>query len=401
MKIENSNIAMASTHSSYSYSYLESASVNARADSGTYGAILELSQEGEISYKESLSLLEKQTEESRKKQEAENWQNTFDQYRKQQEDMRAKNNGKTQFDVNDEYDLKIKMLRKMLELLNGGKLDKNSIRMIDKEGILDLRTNASASCEFNLNVSSSAEISVGTNSRRTMWQKISVESGFHSEYENTTFASKGLVQTADGRSIDFNVELTMGRSFSQEINSISAETYFVTDPLIINTDKNITEVTDQKFMFDIDSDGKEESISFAAEGSGFLALDKNGDGKINDGSELFGTKSGNGFADLAEYDSDKNGWIDENDDVFSKLKVWSKDKDGNDILMSLKDADVGAIFLGSADTEFTQKNDKNEADAIIRKTGIFLKESTGQAGTIAHVDLVLQMIQGGITYECK
>ena len=78
-------------------------------------------------------------------------------------------------------------------------------------------------------------------------------------------------------------------------------------------------------MFDIDADGEEESISYLQGGSGYLALDKNGDGVINDGSELFGTKSGDGFADLAEYDADGNGWIDENDPIFDKLLIWAKD----------------------------------------------------------------------------
>ena len=35
------------------------------------------------------------------------------------------------------------------------------------------------------------------------------------------------------------------------------------------------------------------------------------------------------FKDLAEYDEDHNGWIDENDSIFSKLKVWTKDENGN------------------------------------------------------------------------
>lgn len=42
-----------------------------------------------------------------------------------------------------------------------------------------------------------------------------------------------------------------------------------------------------------------------------LSLDQNGNGEIDNGTELFGTKSGDGFADLARYDLDYNGWIDE------------------------------------------------------------------------------------------
>ena len=120
-----------------------------------------------------------------------------------------------------------------------------------------------------------------------------------------------------------------------------------------------------------------------------MALDKNEDGKIGDGSELFGTKSGDGFKDLAEYDEDKNGWIDENDSVYNKLKVWTKDSEGNDKLLNLKEADVGAIYLGNVNTEFNYKYMAGETDAVLRKTGIYLKESTGAAGTVAHVDLAL------------
>jgi hypothetical protein len=144
-------------------------------------------------------------------------------------------------------------------------------------------------------------------------------------------------------------------------------------------------------MFDIDCDGTEDRISMPGRGSGFLALDKNGDGIINGGSELFGAKSGDGFADLRKYDSDGNGWIDENDAVFNKLKVWCKGIGGEDILMDLKEADVGAIFLGSVATEFTLGGRDGIRDGVIRSTGFFLKESGG-IGTVQHVDLAKKTV---------
>ena len=104
---------------------------------------------------------------------------------------------------------------------------------------------------------------------------------------------------------------------------------------------------------------------------------------------MFGTKSGDGFKDLSAYDEDGNGWIDENDSIFSQLKIWTKDENGNDYLMDLKTADVGAIYLGNADTQFSLKNDANDLNAEIKKTGIYLKESTGAVGTLNHVDLVV------------
>ena len=92
---------------------------------------------------------------------------------------------------------------------------------------------------------------------------------------------------------------------------------------------------------------------------------------------------------MAEHDQDGNGWIDENDDVFSKLKVWTKDKDGNDVLLNLKETDVGAIYLGNADTQYSFKDESLNTNAVLRKTGVYLKESSGKVGTVSHVDLAV------------
>ena len=211
----------------------------------------------------------------------------------------------------------------------------------------------------------------------------------YEEHESTEFHAKGTALTEDGRSIDFSVDISMSRSYMEYMDvSIPISVNSLLDPLIINVGSGITEISDQKFKFDLNADGTEEEISMLGKNSGFLSLDLNDDGVINDGSELFGTKSGDGFADLAVYDSDKNGWIDENDDIFDKLKVWFKDEDGKDILMNLKEADIGAIYLGEAATEFTLGGAGFRQDGVIRSTGFFLKESTG-IGTVQHVDLAI------------
>lgn len=208
------------------------------------------------------------------------------------------------------------------------------------------------------------------------------------EQEAVSVQAGGYVQTEDGRSISFGVNLNMSREFASQVNIETTQQVVMTDPLVINMDELPAGIRDMTFQFDIDCDGKLDEISMLREGSGFLALDKNGDGKINDGSELFGTRSGNGFADLAVYDEDGNGWIDENDEIFDQLRIWSKDKDGKDVLKTLKEADVGAIYLGSTKSQFSI-TDKKENDVLgaVRATGIYLKESTGAAGTVQQVDL--------------
>lgn len=226
-----------------------------------------------------------------------------------------------------------------------------------------------------------------------VWHQETTYSSIYEEHENTSFCSNGLVKTSDGREISFGLKVGMSRSFLEETNLTSAvntEVLVMKDPLVINLDLPTAAVTDQEFFFDIDADGTKESISTLASGCGFLALDKNGDGIINDGSELFGTKSGDGFSDLAAYDEDGNGWIDENDSIFSRLKVWTKEADGTDKLLDLKKADVGAIFLGHAATEFSLNDSKtNETKAKIQSSGIFLHESTGEVGTVQHVDFAV------------
>lgn len=207
------------------------------------------------------------------------------------------------------------------------------------------------------------------------------------EKEYTTFATTGTVVTADGRSLDFHLEAQMSREFMEYSEVSVYDRVQLCDPLVINLNSNPASVSDQKFLFDIDSDGVKDSVSMLSNGSGFLALDRNGDGVINDGSELFGTKSGNGFADLAKYDEDGNGWIDENDSIFEKLKIWTFDEDGNQKLMDLKEAGVGAMYLGSASTDFTvQSANTFEVNARIRRTGLFLYEN-GMAGTMQQVDM--------------
>jgi len=207
------------------------------------------------------------------------------------------------------------------------------------------------------------------------------------ETESTYFSTAGTVRTSDGREINFNVEVGMSRKFQQVFRQdVALAAFQMCDPLVINLDTDVTELSDQKFFFDIDADGEKDEISQLSAKSGYLALDHNGDGIINDGKELFGTASGDGFADLEKYDEDGNGWIDENDAVWSKLQIWCKDENGKDVLYRLADKGVGAICLQRAATDFALQGNNGQTNGAIRSTGIFLYEN-GNVGTLQHVDV--------------
>lgn len=225
----------------------------------------------------------------------------------------------------------------------------------------------------------------------SLWNRINYVSETYTESESMEFQTTGKVVTADGRKIDFNLSVEMSREFTESCEALTQDTVAIfTDPLIINLDSNPISVSDQKWSFDIDGDGDKDSISLLSKGNGFLAFDRDGNGRIDDGSELFGTKSGNGFKDLSEYDQDGNGWIDEADDIYEKLSVWLKDDSGQDRLISLKEANVGAIYLGSAKSDYAMKSDvDNHYNAQLRRTGVFLTEN-GLANTIAQLDFVVE-----------
>lgn len=212
---------------------------------------------------------------------------------------------------------------------------------------------------------------------------------FHHEEETTSFSAKGVVKTADGRELSIDIGVTMSRSLTEytkeELKISSYEKVY--DPLVINFSGSSAELTEQRFFFDIDMDGREDSLARLGSGSGYLALDKNGDGIINDGSELFGPQSGDGFGELSAYDEDRNGWIDEGDSVWEHLRIWCQNPDGSSTLYRLSDKKVGAVCLQNTKTQFSLKDAKNCELGYLRASGVFLFED-GRAGTVQHLDLV-------------
>lgn len=213
----------------------------------------------------------------------------------------------------------------------------------------------------------------------------------YQETESVAFQAAGIIKTADGREIQFHAELDMARSYSESL-SFSASSGSLArpkkDPLILNYAAPAATLSSQTFAFDIDADGQSDNISLLNQGSAFLALDLNHDGKINDGKELFGTQSGDGFAELASHDSDSNGWIDENDSAFASLRLWIKDASGTDRLVDLKSVGIGALYLGNAKADFSLNDSQNRELGQTRATGIYLNED-GSGGTLQQVDLAV------------
>ncbi len=226
-----------------------------------------------------------------------------------------------------------------------------------------------------------------------------------SEYERTTVSAEGEVLTADGARVRFSLQLSMERAYSEtvELRVQAGAAAQRKDPLVINFDGRAAQLLDQRFEFDLDADGQTEALPMLRSGSGFLALDRDNDGRINDGRELFGAKTGDGFGELLAFDSDGNGWIDSGDTIFGRLRVWMPDPTAPETgtrsreqqerrsggqLLTLEEAGIAAISLRPISSAFDLRGANNSDLGQVRSTGLYLSTSL-QAGTVQQIDLTV------------
>ncbi len=146
--------------------------------------------------------------------------------------------------------------------------------------------------------------------------------------------------------------------------------------------------------FDHDGDGFRELSGFVNSEDGLLVLDRNGDGKINDGGELFGDSTRflngeiapHGFAALSEFDDDKDGVINKDDAIFDKLRIFQdlnqNGKTDAGELFSLEEKKIAGLNLTYQNSPFIDKFGNAH-----RQLGTYVTES-GETRTLTDVAFI-------------
>ncbi|TRZ69344.1 MAG: hypothetical protein D4S02_02280 [Rhodocyclaceae bacterium] len=274
----------------------------------------------------------------------------------------------------------LQLIRSMLEMLTG-----HNFQVFFDEVLRGRTTQSDPAMELNLQTTPTPQPAQSPGSAG-----FGIEYDRHeirTESEQTNFQAEGSILTSDGKEIKFRLKLSMQRRYSEETTlSLRAGDAATKDPLVINFGGSAAQLQSRRFKFDLAGNGQNVAMPMLAGNSGYLALDLNGNGRIDSGKELFGPASGNGFADLARHDSDGNGWIDEGDPVFGKLRIWTPGAQAGEILSTLQDKQVGALFLGKLATLFEIRDGSNQSLGAVRASGIYLSEN-GSAGTLQQIDL--------------
>ncbi|WP_108811931.1 putative Ig domain-containing protein [Sphingorhabdus sp. Alg231-15] len=121
------------------------------------------------------------------------------------------------------------------------------------------------------------------------------------------------------------------RSLSSLLNRLFGPYFTNRDPLVLDLnlgDVSLRSLALSDAFFDLDSNNFVERTGWIQPGEGLLAFDANGNGIIDNGSELFGTPTVDGFTILAQYDSNSDNQITSADGIWDQLLIWRDDGDG-------------------------------------------------------------------------
>lgn len=232
-------------------------------------------------------------------------------------------------------------------------------------------------------LSSEATSNVPADPQRQGWG-LRMDLTAHSiETETLDIGMSGIVETDDGRRFEIAASLHWERRIEWSTSYNLRLGDAALDPLVLSTDgQQPIDASQTAGTMDLTGDGIAEILPKLSANTAFLGLDRNSNGIVDDRLELFGPKSGDGFAELAALDSDGNGWIDAGDPLWQQLILWRPDAPSQ----TLAQSGVGAIATSPVKADFTARRADGQAAAYARQSSLWLGEN-GQTGYVHRVDI--------------
>ncbi|QRF68047.1 beta strand repeat-containing protein [Ponticoccus alexandrii] len=151
------------------------------------------------------------------------------------------------------------------------------------------------------------------------------------------------------------------------------------DPLIVDLGANgirLKSMAESGVFFDMDNDGVAEQTGWLTGEDGFVAIDENGNGIIDNVGELIGDPGQSGFAELATYDSNNDGTIDANDAIWTSLRIW-RDLNEDGVTDAGELQSLSANGIASFGLNFTTVN-FTAAENLIHEQGSYTTTSGTQ-----------------------
>jgi hypothetical protein len=159
----------------------------------------------------------------------------------------------------------------------------------------------------------------------------------------------GTESAVQSQSFSMTIQMEFEFTATMSVEGVVQES----DPIVFDLDGDGVELTSyrQGARFDIVGNGQSVNTAFVTGGDAFLAVDRNGNGTIDSGRELFGDQNGaaNGFEELRKLDSNADGRINSLDRDFDSLRLFKDNGNGKTEegeLVSLSDAGIEEIMLG-------------------------------------------------------
>ncbi|NQY79303.1 MAG: hypothetical protein HRT47_03215 [Candidatus Caenarcaniphilales bacterium] len=212
---------------------------------------------------------------------------------------------------------------------------------------------------------------------------------------NVTGYIHGVASATGAQEFEGKTSMQIGDMLLKDVETMSIHRH--STPLILDLDGDGIDLSsiEDGVTFDLTGDGvRDETAWTDAQNSfddAFLVLDKNNDGQVNSGKELFGDQNGqdNGFDELATYDTNNDGVINSDDEVFEDLKLWA-DMDADGKVGEGEMKSLAELGIKSLNTGFTgEKGDvTDEHGNDLSMQGSFTREVNGEEVEGSMVDVL-------------